>query len=306
MPYSKTVFVTGATGLIGRELLAPLVEAGFEVYALAIEEHLPVLPQVHWLKGNLFNDSCVNDWLAKIKPHYLLNMAWATTGNYQTANINFDFLCAGIKLLQSFAANGGKRVVFAGTCLEYAPQNRPIKETDPVAPACPYALCKQLLYRATESFCAQNNLSFACGRIFYVYGKHEAPTRLTASIIQSLQANQTVSIQHAQLTKDYMYTVDIARAFVALLHSPVQGAVNICSGQGVSLAQYASAIAKKLGKENLLDLKELSTPQPPQTVGDNSRLTKEVGFQARYTLEEALNEILSVSCIGGPHAPTDK
>ena len=292
MPSSKKLFLTGATGLIGKELWTPLAEAGFDVYALAIEDNLPQVPHIHWLKGNLFDPKSMADLLAQIKPQYLLNMAWATTGDYQTSNINFDFLCAGINLLKSFAANGGKRAVFAGTCLEYAPQNHPIRETDPIAPPVPYALCKQLLYQATQSFCTQNNVSFACGRIFYVYGKGEAPTRLTASIINSLKNNKTVSINYSQLTKDYMYTKDIAGAFVALLDSPATGAVNICTGKGISLAQYAKAIAGLLGKENLLDLKELPTTQPFQIVGDNTRLTQEVGFTPTYTLEKSFKEIL--------------
>ena len=292
MPYSKKLFVTGATGLIGKELWEPLARAGFEVYALAIEDDLPQVPHIHWLKGNLFDPAAMARLMEQIKPEYLLNMAWATTGNYQTSNINFDFLCAGIQLLKAFAANRGKRVVFAGTCLEYAPQNRPIAETDLLAPQVPYSVCKQLLFQATQSFCAQNKVSFACGRIFYVYGKGEAPTRLTASIIHSLQENKTVSINYSQLTKDYMYTKDIARAFVALLDSAVEGAVNICTGRGISLAQYATEIAKRLGKEHLLDLKSLPTTQPLQIVGDNTRLTKEVGYTPKYTLEQALEEII--------------
>lgn len=292
MPYSKILFVTGATGLIGKELWGPLTQAGFEVYALALEDDLPQISHIHWLKGNLFDPASMAGLMAQIKPQYLLNMAWATTGDYQVSNINFDFLCAGIQLLKSFAANGGKRVVFAGTCLEYASQDRPIQETDPVAPAVPYALCKQLLFQATQSFCAQNYLSFACGRIFYVYGRGEAPTRLTASIIHSLQSGKTVSINHSQLVKDYMYTKDIAGAFVALLGSQVQGAVNICTGKGISLAQYATTIAQLLGKENLLDLKSLPTTQPLQIVGDNTRLAQEVGYTPAYTLKQALQEIL--------------
>lgn len=293
MPCSKKLFATGLTGLIGKELWQPLTQAGFEVYALAVEDNLPQVPHIHWLKGNLFDPACVKNLMEQIKPTHLLNMAWATTGDYQVSNINFDFLCAGIQLLKSFAANGGKRVVFAGTCLEYAPQNHPIKETDPIAPPVPYALCKQLLFQATQSFCTQNKLSFACGRIFYVYGRGEAPTRLTASILNSLRDNQTVSIKYSQLTKDYMYTKDIAGAFAALLDSPVQGAVNICTGTGISLAQYARAIARLLGKENLLDLQTLPTTQPLQIVGDNTRLTCEVGFTPAYTLEQALKEIIT-------------
>ena len=292
MPYSKILFATGLTGLIGRELWQPLTQAGFEVYALAIENNLPQVPHIHWLKGNLFDPACVAGFMTQLKPQYFLNMAWATTGDYQTSNVNFDFLCAAIQSLKPFAANGGKRVVLAGTCLEYAPQTHSIKETDPIAPAVPYALCKQLLYQATQSFCVQNNLSFACGRIFYVYGKGEAPTRLTSSIINSFTNNQPVSIQHAQLTKDYMYTKDIAGAFAALLSCNVQGAVNICTGKGLSLAQYATTLARFMGKEHLLNLQTLPSTQPLQIVGDNTRLTREVGFSPRYTLAQALPEIL--------------
>ncbi|MBO5911297.1 MAG: NAD(P)-dependent oxidoreductase [Elusimicrobiaceae bacterium] len=294
MPCSKILFATGLTGLIGKELWQPLTQAGFEVYALALEDNLPSLPHIHWLKGNLFDPQCLSNLMAQVKPQYLLNMAWATTGDYQTSNINFDFLCAGLHLLKAFAANGGQRIVFAGTCLEYAPQNHPLKETDPILPTVPYALCKQLLFKATQGFCLQNQLSFACGRIFYVYGRGEAPSRLTASIINKLQQGIPVFIQHAQLTKDYMYTKDIAAAFTALLASNVQGAVNICTGKGISLAQYATIIAQKLGKPQLLHLQQLPTSQPLQIVGDNTRLIQEVGFTPVYTLAQALPEIVTL------------
>lgn len=292
MNCSKKVFLTGGTGLIGKELWAPLVQAGFEVYALTIDANMPSVPHVHWLPGNLFDESCIATLLAQVKPQYLLNMAWCTSADYQTSNLNFDFLRAGLTLLKHFALNKGQRVVFAGTCLEYAPQEHPIKETDPLSPSVPYSLCKQLLFQASQCFCSQNKLSLACGRIFYVYGRGEAPTRLTASIIRSLQNNQKVSINHSHLIKDYMYTKDIARAFTMLLDSQIQGAVNICTEKGISLAHYATAIAKHLHKEHLLDLKQLSTPQAPKIVGDNTRLVKEVGFTPQYTLETALEEIL--------------
>ena len=70
-------------------------------------------------------------------------------------------------------------------------------------------------------------------------------------------------------------------------------AVNICTGVSVSLAEYAQTVARLLGKENLLDLKNLPTTQPAIIIGDNSRLTNEVGFVPQYTLQEALKEIIN-------------
>ena len=292
MHSSKKLFLTGGTGLIGKALWAPLAERGFEIYALTIEENMPPAAQVTWLKANLFDENAIAGLLAQIRPQYLLNMAWCASGDYQTSNANFDFVRAGLTLLKHFAANGGKRAVLAGTCLEYAPNDTPIKETDVLAPASVYAYCKNALHGLADTFCRQNGVELAYGRIFYVYGKNEHPKRLTASIINRLRAGERVQINHAQLKKDYLYTKDIAGAFAALTDSPVTGSVNICSGRAVTLADFAGEIARRLGKEHLLDLHTLPTDQPPAIVGDNTRLTREVGFTPRYTLQTALGEIL--------------
>lgn len=292
MHSSKKVFLTGGTGLIGKELWAPLTAAGFDVYALTIDDNTPAVPGITWIKGNLFDDALLAQTFAQVKPEYLLNMAWAATGDYQTSNINFEFVRAGLSLLKNFAANGGKRAVFAGTCFEYAFKNAPLKETDPVSPPNVYAYCKNALRGLAERFCKANGVSFGYGRIFYVYGKGEHEKRLTASIINALKAGKPVQVNYSQLAKDYMYTKDIAAAFAALLNANAEGTVNICTGQAVPLAEYARTVGRLLGKEELLDLKTLPTDQPPSVCGDNTRLTREVGFTPRYTLEEALKEIL--------------
>lgn len=293
MPCSKKVILTGATGLIGKELLTPLRHAGFDIYAITIDDNSPYMPGIKWLKGNLFDENFIAQTFTQIKPQYLLNMAWCTTGNYQNSNLNFDFVRAGLTLLKYFAQNGGTRAVFAGTCLEYAFKNTPIKETDKIEPHNIYAFCKNSLRELATAYCKANNISLGYGRIFYVYGRNEHEKRLTASIINALKAGKTVSVNHSQLVKDYMYAKDIAAAFVKLLDSKTEGTVNICTGVPVSLAGYAKTVAHLLGKENLLDLKTLPTDQPAAITGDNSRLVKEVGFTPKYTLKAALKEIIN-------------
>ena len=89
-----------------------------------------------------------------------------------------------------------------------------------------------------------------------------------------------------------MYTKDIAGGFAALLNSNVEGTVNICTGNGISLEDYSRFIARKLGKEEYLVIKQEETTQPPIIVGDNTRLTKEVGYKIQYSFEQAIDEIL--------------
>lgn len=289
---SKKVLVTGATGLIGKELVLPLLEAGFDVYAITIDENNPD-NRVHWLKGSLFDEKFIKECMEKLMPEYLLNMAWATTGDYLKSDINYSFLNAGVSLLKHFKDNGGKRVVYAGTCFEYKFKEEPLKETDELdADKTVYTFCKNKLHEIAEYFCKMHDISFGYGRIFYVYGRNEDKTRLTGMIIDKLSKNENVIIQSGSLIKDYMYTKDIARAFVKFLDSTVNGVVNICTGNPISIKDFALEIGKTMGKENLIVFQDKPSNQPRIIVGDNARLINEVKYSYFEDFKNSVKEIL--------------
>ncbi|MDR1123784.1 MAG: NAD(P)-dependent oxidoreductase [Elusimicrobiota bacterium] len=292
MSSSKKVIITGASGLIGKEIITPLKEAGFDIYALTIDVNNPVIEGVTWVPCNIFDNKKTKEIFNYIKPQYLIHLAWVVTENYITSNLNFDFLKSSLGLLKFFHDAGGKRAVFTGTCLEYGQKAIPLKENDTIEPLGIYGKCKNYLREIAEIYCTNNNISFAWGRIFYVYGKGEHPKRLTASIINSLKENKPIQVNHAQLHRDYIYTKDIAGALTELLKSDINGIVNICSGKSISIGEYTEKIAKKLGKEDLLILKELPTPQPAKIIGNNTRLTEEVKYKIKYDIDIALDEIL--------------
>ena len=289
---SKRVLVTGATGLIGTELAEPLLEKGFEIYAITIDNENPD-NGIHWIKGNLFDTEFIKKTIDDLKPTHLLNMAWCTTGDYLKSDMNYQFLSAGLNLLRYFKDNGGKRAVFVGTCFEYQFKDSPLKETDALdANRTTYSFCKNKLHEIADYFCSQHQIDFSYGRIFYVYGHNEAKTRLTGMVIDKLSKNEQVVIKSASLFKDYMYAKDIASAFVALLDSKVLGTVNICTGKAVSIKEFVSEIAHQMGKENLVVFQDEPSNQPPIIVGDNTRLIKEVEYIPKYTIKQAVNEIL--------------
>ena len=280
---TKKVILTGSTGLIGKEALIPLKNAGFEVITLNSKT------------CNLFNKTDVDTFFEKYQADYLLHFAWFTGENYLSSDINKKYLDSSLHMLEQFAKNGGKRAVFAGTCFEYKFKDTPLKESDELCPKTIYAECKVELCQKAADFCNNNNISFGWGRIFYVYGHNEGPTRLTASIINKLKNNQPMQVNYGQLEKDYIFTKDIAQAFTTFLDSDVTGAVNIGTGKAVSLEEYARTAAKLLGKENLLDIKHLETNQPKKIVADISRLRNEVGFVPKYDIYKGLKEIIDAA-----------
>ena len=289
---NKKLLATGLTGLIGKELVEPLKALGFDIYCITIDESNPD-NGVHWIKGSLFDSQFIKSTMEEVKPDYLLNMAWATTGDYLSSNINYDFLNAGITLIKSFCENGGKRAVFAGTCFEYKFKDEPLKECDELeSERTAYTFCKNKLREISQFVCQKYGVNFGYGRIFYVYGKGEHHKRLTGCIIDRFSRDEEVLITSGPLVKDYMYSKDIAGAFAKFLDSDVNGIVNICTGKGVSIRDYSMQLAEKLGKVGLLKFEDNCAKDPKFIIGDNSRLINEVGYEIKYDLATAFDEIV--------------
>nr|MCR5289087.1 dTDP-4-dehydrorhamnose 3,5-epimerase [Treponema sp.] len=276
----KKVVLTGSTGLIGKEAIEPLKDQGFEVYCLTSKN------------CNLFDYGTVDRFIEQIKPDYLLHFAWITGGDYLTNQINIDYVEASMNLLKVFHKYGGKRAVYAGTCFEYEFKDKPLKETDPLNPKTLYAQCKVELFNKASEFCKGNDVSFGWGRIFYVYGHNEKKGRLTQAVVSNLNNNEVVTIKYGQLIRDYMYTKDIAAAFVQFLQSDVEGSVNICTGKGITLGDFALKLGKNLNKEKLVKIQNDITEQPISIVGDNSILQDIINFSSKSSFEENIASIL--------------
>ena len=295
----KRVLVTGGTGLIGKETIAPLLASGYEVHAVAFDDPAPI-PSVNWIRGSLFDDDFICRTMSETKPTHLLNLAWATTGDYLTSSVNEKFLHAGEVLAEAFAGNGGRRAVYAGTCFEYAFKDSPISECDELdAGKYPYTQCKDRLRRSAAAIFAGASVSFGYGRVFFVYGRGESPTRLTGMVVDKLDKNERVVIKGGPLRRDYVYSKDVAGAFVSLLDSPVEGAVNICTGRTVSIRDYVMAIANAAGKPESVEFHDECDGLPAVVAGDPSRLLKEVGYVFQYDIGSAIREILEYRREGG-------
>jgi UDP-glucose 4-epimerase len=88
---------------------------------------------------------------------------------------------------------------------------------------------------------------------------------------------------------------DVAAAFVALLESDVRGAVNIASGEVVSLKTVINQIASKLDRTHLVQLGALAAPagEPKLLAAEVARLKTEVRWSPRYTLDTGLDATIA-------------
>ena len=293
----RKVLLTGATGFIGRHCLPALLKSGYEVHATFARAPLDGFDGVRWHQSDLLAVEQVRSLVDEVRPTHLLHFAWVVTpGAFWSSPDNFRWVQASLELLQCFAANGGQRAVMAGTCAEYNwKYGYCVEGVTPLEPSTVYGTCKHALHAMQEALAAQSGLSAAWGRIFFPYGPHEYASRLIPSVIHALLQHEEARCSHGRQIRDFLYVGDVAEAFVALLGSEVEGAVNIASGAPVTLKEIIEWLAQRLDCADLVRLGALAAPpdEPPLLVADVRRLREEVGWQPRSSLEQGLDQTLA-------------
>ena len=290
------VLVTGAQGFIGRHALTALVARGFEVHAVTRRDPPAVRDGCAWHVADLFDSTAIASLMRHVKPTHLLHFAWyAVPGRYWTASENFVWVQASLELMRRFQEVGGRRAVMAGTCAEYDWDFGYCSEgITPTRATTPYGACKLALQTMLDAFRTQMGVSTAWGRIFFLYGPHEHPSRLVSSVTQALLRGDPVPCSHGAQLRDFLYVQDVADAFVALLESEVTGPVNVASGQPVAIKDVVYKIADMVGRRDLIRLGALPTPpcDPPLLCADVRRLGAEVGWAPAYGLEAGLAQTM--------------
>lgn len=292
----KRVLVTGASGFVGYQSLAPLVARGFDVIAVTSRTVNLPFQDVTWAKADLMDPVVCGELLAAYRPEFLLHFAWyAEPGRFWTSPENFRWVQASLGLLEQFAKHGGRRVVSAGSCAEYDwSAGHCLENQSVLSPATTYGICKHAMQLMQSEFCKQAGISQAWGRIFLTYGPREDPRRLVASVINSLLEYRPARCSHGGQIRDLMHVQDVAEAFVALLDSEVEGAVNVASGNPVALKEVIGTIANLLERADLVQLGAIpsSLDEPGLLTADTGRLRSEVGWTPRYDLESGLDQTI--------------
>jgi nucleoside-diphosphate-sugar epimerase len=272
----KRVLVTGSGGFIGRGTLAPLAERGYEVVRNT---------------ANLLEPGAPERVLAEVRPTHLLHLAWnAKPGEFWTTPENLDWVAASLRLLRAF---DGERAVFAGTCAEYAwtDETHCVEGSTPLEPVTLYGTAKHALHTLVE----RSEVSAAWGRVFFVFGPHEHPARLASSVARALVRGEPAETGPGTQLRDFLYSEDLAAAFVALLDSPVEGPVNLASGDPRPIRELVELLGAAAGRPDLLRIgaRPLNPSEPAVLTASVDRLRGEVGWTPPRTLEQRLEETIA-------------
>ena len=166
-----TIAVTGASGFLGRHVLAALSKADAEIvaHARAAKPGLDA-STLRWVFFDLA--AAPDDAFDRLgRPDVVIHLAWDGLPNYLSARHVEVELPAQLRFLQGLVGSGLKRLVVAGTCFEYGMQSGCLHEDLAAVPSNSYGEAKDALRRQLEALSDSTPFDLRWLRLFYLYGR---------------------------------------------------------------------------------------------------------------------------------------
>ncbi len=232
------IAVTGASGFIGRYVLAELKKYGVDIVAITRDAaRLPDLSRsVCVVEMDIAHP--VPDYFERLgEPDVLIHLAWDGLPNYKSLHHFETELARQYQFLKTVVDTGLRSLVVTGTCFEYGMQSGALSALMTTKPTNPYGYAKDALRQQLGYLKSTKPFNLTWGRLFYMYGEGQPNTSLYPKLKEAVSRGDKVfNMSGGEQLRDYLPVEEVARQIVQLaLAQRDSGAVNICSGNPISV-----------------------------------------------------------------------
>ncbi len=278
--------MTGATGFVGRHLIAALLARGCEVRAVA--RNAETAAQLPWINAVEFVAADIHAAdldLAALTDGVdaLAHLAWPGLPNYQALFHVEHNLMADYRFIKGAVEAGVPQVLVTGTCFEYGLQSGPLSEQTEARPSNPYGLAKNTLRLFLENLQRQQPFTLQWARLFYLHGQGQNPNSLLAALDRAIEAgDDSFNMSAGEQLRDYL-AIDTAAGYLAaiLQQREFDGVINCSSGQPISVRALVEQRLRERGASIRLNLGHYPYPthEPMAFWGVADRLQQLLGAE---------------------------
>lgn len=312
---TRSVFVTGAYGLLGSWLVRALVARGDRVAvlrrdraprsALLLEGVEDAVDVVH---GDLVDDGLVARALGEYEVDTVFHLAAQTivgTANRSPA-ATFESNVRGTwMLLEACRLHGAQRVVVAASDKAYgASAELPYREEMPLDPRYPYDVSKAATDLIARSYWHSFRLPVAVTRFANLYGGGDLNrSRLIPEAIGAALAGRAPVIRSdGSPERDFLYVEDAVEAYLLLADAldvggdGVRGqAFNAGGGRPYAVRDVVAHICTLAGTDLAPDVRGSGTPngEIDRQYVDAAKLRALTGWEPRVELDEGLRRTIA-------------
>ena len=277
------LLVTGATGFIGNYVVEALLQKGFSVMATSSNEEkarqYSWFPSVTYIPFDIKNFSAATDYFSFFeKPDAVIHLAWEGLPNYKNEFHITENLPRHLQFIKNLIEHGLKDITITGTCFEYGMQEGKLAETLVAMPGNAYAQAKNELRKHVEELQSSYDFSFKWLRLFYTWGKGQNPNSLIPQLEAAITKGDTVfNMSGGEQVRDFLPVEKVAAYIVkAATQTKMDGVINICSGQPITVKKFITNYLQQQNKQIELNLGFYPYPdfEPMQFWGCTEKLKK--------------------------------
>lgn len=309
----KTVFVTGATGLMGSWLVKALLHDEAELVAL-VRDQAPrsmlvregLIQRIAVVNGDLESLSTMRRAMAEYQPHTVFHLAAQPL--VQVAKLDpVGTLRANVmgtwNVLEACRLTGKANVVVASSDKAYgANQNLPYHESYPLQGRYPYDVSKSCADLITQMYSATYGVRTAIARCGNLFGGGDLNfSRTIPGVIQATLAGERFVIRSdGKFVRDFLYVKDAADSYLTLGErlaedDSISGeAFNFSLGLRFTVLDIVNMVLKLMGRTDLEPvIQNNASSEIREQYLDRSKAQEQLGWAPKYGMEEALRETIA-------------
>jgi GDP-4-dehydro-6-deoxy-D-mannose reductase len=275
------ILVTGASGFIGKNLIKRLRGSHYQIFEKNSLDG-DVGERFTWSKFDYA------DILIHLAGSTFVPESWENPEKFMKSNLN-SVICA----LQ-YCREHNARLVYLSSYLYGNPKLLPTPETADLIANNPYALSKKMAEEICKFYSDFYGVKVTIFRPFNVYGIGQSEKFLIPSIINQINAMETINVKDLKPKRDYIYIEDLIDLIIMAVDAPLNFDIfNIGTGVSYSVDELVNNIQKIMGSS--LEVKATSETRKGEimdTKADINKVFSVFGWTPKYSLSDGLKEMI--------------
>lgn len=279
----KNVVITGATGMIGTNLIDLLLKKDIKILMIIRRDSnrktsIPTHPNIKIIECNLDELEKLNIETSNYDTFF--HLAWDGTfgdsrNDLYIQNMNLKYTLDAVNLASRL---GCEMFIGAGSQAEYGRVSGIISPNTSANPENGYGIAKLCAGQMSRVFANNLNINHIWVRIFSIYGPYDNSKTMIMSSISQMLDNKSPDYTKAEQLWDYLYAEDAARALYLVAKKGKNNSIYcIGSGKTKPLHEYIKTIRDIINTDIKLNLGAIpyTEKQVMHLCADISNLTKD-------------------------------